>query len=150
MNNVLIRIAKESDLPTIRKLAREFVDSVENREGISKDVVSKNSRNVLKDPSSYILLAEIDGKAVGFIHFTTRTTIIHSGPSGLIDELAVSKRYREKGVGKELISAAVEKCKKLGCCEAEVSTEFTNTSAREFYKRIGFEERGVIFEKDLS
>jgi ribosomal protein S18 acetylase RimI-like enzyme len=67
----------------------------------------------------------------------------------LIDELVVASSFRDKGVGRELLDAAVEKCKQLGCSEVEVSTEFTNTKAKEFYKRCGFEERGVILEKDL-
>ena len=70
MNNVLIRIAKESDLPTISKLVRELVDSVENREGINKDLVSRNCQTLLHTPNSHILLAETDGKAVGLINFT--------------------------------------------------------------------------------
>lgn len=70
MNNVLIRIAKESDLSTISKLVREFVDSVENREGINKDLVSRNCQTLLRTPNSHILLAETNGKAAGLINFT--------------------------------------------------------------------------------
>ena len=149
MNQVVIRKATQSDLSTIYELAIELTDSVKNSGGTAKDVLSENSRNVLTNPNSYILLADTEGKVIGFISFMTRKTIIHSGLCGLIDELVVSKRHRGKGVGKELISAAIEKCKKLGCCEVEVSTEFTNVNAREFYKHGGFEETGVILEKHL-
>jgi ribosomal protein S18 acetylase RimI-like enzyme len=48
-----------------------------------------------------------------------------------------------------LVLAAIEKCRQLGCCEVEVSTEKTNLKARKFYKRYGFEERGMLFEMDL-
>lgn len=149
MNNILIRRAIKSDIATVGKLATELIDSVKNGEGIGKDVLSENSRNALTNPNSYILVAETEGKVVGFISFMTRKTIIHPGLCGLIDELVVSKGCRRKGVGKELIKAAIEECKKLRCCEVEVSTEFTNVNAREFYKHCGFEETGVIFEKHL-
>lgn len=149
MNKVDIREATESDLGTIDKLAKELIQSVENREGITDDVVSKNCRTLLDTPNSYILLAEINGKGVGFISITIRKTIIHSGLSGLVDEFIVSKDHRGKGLGKELIDAAVGKCRKLGCCEVEVGTEFANNNAREFYKRYGFKERGVLLQKDL-
>ncbi len=149
MNNILIRRAMKSDIPTVSKLAIELIEAVKNSGGTAKDVLSENSRNVLTNPNSYILLAETEGKVIGFISFMTRKTIIHSGLCGLIDELVVSKRYRRKGVGKELIKAAIEECKKLRCCEVELSTEFTNVNAREFYKHCGFEETGVIFEKHL-
>lgn len=149
MNNILIRRAVKADIATVSKLAIELIESMKNSGGIAKDVLSENSRNALTNPNSYILLAEREGKVIGFISFMTRKTIIHSGLCGLIDELVVSKRYRRKGVGKELIDAAIKECKKLRCCEVEVSTEFTNVNAREFYKHCGFEETGVIFEKHL-
>lgn len=149
MNNILIRRAVKADIATVSKLAIELIESMKNSGGIARDVLSENSRNALTNPNSYILLAEREGKVIGFISFMIRKTIIHSGLCGLIDELVVSKRHRRKGVGKELIDAAIEECKKLRCCEVEVSTEFTNVNAREFYKHCGFEETGVIFEKHL-
>ena len=149
MNNILVRRAIKSDIPAVSKLAIELIDSVKNSGDIAKHVLSENSRNALTNPNSYILVAETEEKVIGFISFMTRKTIMHSGPCGLIDELVVSKRHRRKGVGKELIKAAVEECKKLRCCEVEVSTEFTNVNAREFYKHCGFEETGVILEKHL-
>lgn len=149
MNNILIRRAVKADIATVSKLAIELIESMKNSGGIARDVLSENSRNALTNPNSYILLAEREGKVIGFISFMIRKTIIHSGLCGLIDELVVSKRHRRKGVGKELIDAAIEECKKLRCCEVEVNTEFTNVNAREFYKHCGFQETGVIFEKHL-
>ena len=149
MNHVVIRKGTQSDLSIIYELAIEFVESVKDGEGIAKDVVHQNSRNALTNPNSYILVAETEGKVIGFISFMTRKTIIHSGLCGLIDELVVSKRYHRKGVGKELINTVVKECRKLRCCEVELSTEFTNVNAREFYKHCGFEETGVILEKHL-
>lgn len=149
MNNILIRKAIESDVPAVSELAIELIDSVKNGEGIAKDVLSDNGRNMLTNANSYILVAETEGKVIGFIGFMTRRTIIHFGLCGLIDELVVSKRYRRKGLGKKLLNAAVEECRKLRCCEVELTTEFSNVNAREFYKHSGFEETGVIFEKHL-
>ena len=106
-------------------------------------------QKLLRDANSYILLAEIDEKIIGFINFTVRKTLLHHGSSVLIDEFIITESYRRKEVGKKLIFAAVEKCKHLGCCEIEVSTESTNNVARKFYKNCGFKEKGVLLEKDL-
>lgn len=130
MNNILIRKATDSDLPIIEKLIIELIDSVDNREGIDTDITLEDCRNLLSDANSYFLLAEIEGTVIAFINFTLRKTLLHSGSSGLIDELVVTKSYRGKGVGKQLINAATQKCKHLGCSEVEVSTEFANTTAR--------------------
>lgn len=149
MNNIYIRKATEADLPIIEKLMIELIESMDNTEGFDKNMVSENYRNLLNDVNSHILVAETSGTVIGFINFTIRRTLLHPALSGLIDELVVANSYRGKGVGKQLIYAAIEKCKQLGCCEVEVTTEFTNTNARTFYKRCGFKEMGVILEKDL-
>ena len=86
---------------------------------------------------------------MGFITITTHQTPLHFSSSGLIDEIVVSRAYRGEGIGKMLIGAAIEKFKQLGCCEIEVSSEFKNTTVKRFYKNCGFEEKGVILEKDL-
>jgi GNAT superfamily N-acetyltransferase len=149
MNNILIRKATESDLPAIGKLLAELVNAMNDTEGIDIGIALKTCEQFLKDASSHFLVAEMEGTPVGFINFTIRQTILHRSPSALIDELVVAKEYQGKGVGKQLVLAAVEKCKQLGCCEVEVSTETTNAKARKFYKKCGFTERGTLFEADL-
>ena len=47
------------------------------------------------------------------------------------------------------MAATIERCRELGCCEVEVSTKMTNTAAREFYKRCGFDEDAVLLETQL-
>ena len=149
MTEILIREARESDLLTIRKLTLELIEAMSDTEGIDIKLIAENCRNLFSEANSYILVAEIGGIIAGFVNFTTRKTILHRGLSGLIDELIVAKSYRGKGVGRQLLSSAIEKSRQLGCCEVEVSTEKTNMKAREFYRQCGFTERGVLFEMDL-
>jgi GNAT superfamily N-acetyltransferase len=149
MNDILIRKAKKSDLPVMGKLLAELVNALNDSEGIDIGIGLKTCEQFLKYASSHFLVAEIEGSPVGFINFVVRQTILHRSPSALIDELVVAKEYQGKGVGKRLVLAAVEKCKQLGCCEVEVSTEKTNVKARKFYKKCGFTERGILFEMDL-
>ena len=149
MTDIIIREAKASDLLTIRKLTLELIEAMGNTEGIDIKLITENCQNFLNEANSHILVTEIGGVVVGFVNFATRKTILHRGLSGLIDELIVAKSYRGKGVGKQLLSSAIEKSRQLGCCEVEVSTEKTNIKAREFFRQCGFTERGLLFEIDL-
>ena len=149
MKNFLIREATKSDLPAIGKLLEDLTNAMDNTEGIDIGIALKTCEHLLHDASSHFLVAAMEGTPVGFIHFTVRQTILHRSPSALIDELVVAEEYQGKGVGKQLLLAAIEKCRQLGCCEVEVSTEKTNLKARRFYKKYGFEERGMLFEVDL-
>ena len=149
MNNILVREATESDLPAIGKLLEDLTDAMDNTEGIDAGIARRTCEHLLNDDKSHFLVAAKEKMPVGFINFTVRQTILHRSPSGLIDELVVAEEYRSKGVGKQLVLAAIEKCRQLGCCEVEASAERTNVAAREFYKQCGFEERGTLFEADL-
>jgi ribosomal protein S18 acetylase RimI-like enzyme len=149
MSDILIRKAAKSDLPVIGKLLAELVDAMDDTEGIDIGIALKTCEHLLKDASSHFLVAEIEGSPVGFINFTVRQTILHRSLSASIDELVVAKEYQGKGVGKQLVLAAIKKCKQLGCCEVEVSTEKTNVKAGKFYKKCGFNKRGILFEVDL-
>jgi ribosomal protein S18 acetylase RimI-like enzyme len=149
MKDILIREATESDLPAIGKLLEDLTDAIDSSEGIDTEIALKNYERLLNDGGSHFLMAIRAGTPVGFINFTVRQTILHQGPSALIDELVVAEEYRGKGFGRQLVQAAIEKCRQLGCCEVEVSTEKTNLQARKFYKQCGFEERGTLFEADL-
>jgi GNAT superfamily N-acetyltransferase len=75
---------------------------------------------------------------------------MHPRPSGLIDELVVKETSRGSGIGKQLVQAAISRCRELGCSELEVSTEKSNVKARQFYKTCGFEEDAVLLELDLE
>ncbi len=149
MTDIIIREAKESDLLTIGKLTLELIEAMGDTESIDIKLIAENCRSLLSEANSYILVAEIGGVVVGFVNFTMRKTILHRSLSGLIDELIIAKSYRGKGIGRQLLSSAIEKSRQLGCCEVEVSTEKINIKAKEFYGQCGFMERGILFEMDL-
>jgi GNAT superfamily N-acetyltransferase len=144
--NVIISDATEADLPFIIVLILELVESLDNSERANLENIHQNFIPLLSKPDSKILVARMGRKVIGFIHLTIRQTLFHPEPSGLIEELIVTKSQRGQGIGTLLVSAAIEKCRQLGCCEIEVSTEKANIKAREFYKRCGLNECGIVFE----
>lgn len=143
-DDISVEIATEADIPLLKPLLLELLEAMENTGGFDVKRSLENCRSLIKDPVSHILLARDKDTVVGFVNFTTRKTIIHPGLSGLIDELVVSRSHRGRGIGKNLLLAAIERCRELGCCEVEVSTEKSNAHAREFYRRCGFEEDAVL------
>jgi len=149
-NDISIEPATEADLPFIKPLISELMEAMDDTEDFDIEQAVKNCGILIKDPGHHFLLAKDKNKAVGLVNFTTRKTILHPRPSGLIDELIVSRSHRGKGIGKNLLLAAIEECRKLGCCEVEVSTEKSNTYAQEFYRRCGFEEDAVLLEINLE
>jgi ribosomal protein S18 acetylase RimI-like enzyme len=146
---ILIREANESDLPAIEQLLANLIDTLDDAEGMDIKVALETYKRLLHDATSHFLVADTNGNPIGLINFTVRQTVLHRSPSALIDEIVVAGSHQKKGVGKQLVMAVIARCKALGYCEVEVSTEKTNVRAREFYRKCGFEERGTLFEADL-
>ena len=149
-NDIKIVPARETDLPAIRVLLVELMAAMEDTEGFDIDKAVENCRSFIRSTGQYVLVAKLRHEIAGCINFSMRKTILHPAPSGLIDELIVSEKSRGTGIGKQLIQAAVDKCRELGCCEVEVSTEKSNIKARKFYKACGFEEEAVLLELNLT
>ena len=77
MENLIIRTATFSDLPIVRELISELVDSLARKDNIDVNIAVKNYHNILRDKNSYILLAEVNNKIVGFVNFSIRQTLLH-------------------------------------------------------------------------
>jgi len=146
---ITIEPVVEADLPLIKLLLTELMEAMADTEGFDVDKSIEKFRTLIKDPAQCILVARQRDSLLGFVNFTIRKTMMHPGPSGLIDELVVSKSSRGAGIGKQLIQAVIDKCRESGCYEVEVSTEKSNTKARRFYKTCGFEEDAVLLELGL-
>jgi len=142
--------AQEADLGSIRNLLVELSEAMTDKEGLDIDLSVENCRALIGDPSQYVLVARKGDDIAGFINFSMRKTVMHPAPSALIDELVVSRSTRGSGIGKELIRAAIDISRQLGCCEVEVSTEKSNTKARRFYRACGFDEDAVLLELNLE
>ena len=62
-----------------------------------------------------------------------------------LDDLSVTRAYRNKGIGTSLIKRAEEYAKKIGIYNICLHVEKTNVSAFSLYKRLGYiikEEQG--------
>ena len=92
-----------------------------------------------------IRVAKINGETIGFIQFS----FSKQSPYGLdygkwkrefcwIENMAVNKKFRKKGIGKKLIQDIEKLCKKRGIKEILLDVFEINKNAREFYAKLGF------------
>jgi ribosomal protein S18 acetylase RimI-like enzyme len=145
-----IRKAVESDYQEVKQLVKQLYYTLDVKDGMEKELRSDKFKIFLKDLEIIILVAEIDGSVVGYLTINFNKALLDIGTTAIIDELVVDKHFRRMGVGKKLMAAAVSEAKSQKCSEIGVGTELENTDAREFYKKCGFSEIGVIFEKHLT
>ena len=68
-----------------------------------------------------VIVAEEEGKLVGLITLSYPIAIRCAGKYTCIEEFIVSEMVRGRGVGTQLLQAALEEAKKRGCFEIQVN-----------------------------
>lgn len=83
-----------------------------------------------------VLVAEEDGRVIGYITTTTDEAV----SMGRIPNLAVDPDCQGRGVGKELINAALDRFREKGMQYAKIETLATNDAGQSLYPKAGFQE----------
>ena len=91
-------------------------------------------------PTTLILLAYLDGRAVGiatcFLGFST----FAARPLINVHDLAVLPEFRGRGIGRQLLAAVETKARELGCCKLTLEVQEFNRRARQTYEGAGFRQ----------
>jgi GNAT superfamily N-acetyltransferase len=145
---MIIRIAEEKDLPEILALYLQVEDDGQILSiGEAKAIYNK----MKKYPDYHIYVAEIDGKIVGTFALAIMDNLAHKGSkSGLIEDVVVAQPFQGRGIGKQMMSRAIEICREKSCYKACLSSNLKRHNAHKFYESIGFEIHGYSFLMELK
>jgi GNAT superfamily N-acetyltransferase len=97
----------------------------------------------------HTLVAEVDGRVVGFIGIIVLPVYEYSIPVGWILALSVAEGHRRKGIGKALIAAAEDDLRSRGIEDVRLHSGLQRDDAHEFYTRLGYDKTGYRFKKRL-
>lgn len=86
-----------------------------------------------------ILVAEVDGKIVGTLEIS-KAYKARFGFFAVVRRFVVEPGYRGRGVGRQLISFALEEAKRMGCNAIELSVDPENIRPHSFYETLGFHD----------
>jgi len=134
-----IRFAKDKDI----KLILQFIKELAEYEELSNEVIT--TEEILYDSlfvkkAAEILIAEVDGKAIGFaLFFHNFSTFL--GKSGIyLEDLYIRPEMRGKGHGKKLLSYLAKLAVERNCGRLEWWCLDGNKPSVRFYKGLGAEE----------
>jgi predicted N-acetyltransferase YhbS len=82
--------------------------------GIFRELITDENKGT-------VIVAEEDGKLVGIITLSYPIAIRCAGKYTCIEEFIVSETMRGRGVGSQLLEAAMNEAKKQGCFEIQVN-----------------------------
>jgi 8-oxo-dGTP diphosphatase len=99
------------------------------------------TQRLRESPALDVLVAEADGKAVGFLALSFMPGLTRQ--RALIGEMSVDPAYRRQGIGAALVEAAIQRANRRGATHLLVDTSRGDAAAQEFYQACGFEAGGV-------
>jgi len=142
---VHIRKATIDDLNSVYSL----ICDLENQE---LDIVAFDTiyRFNINSSETIYLVAEIDGRVVGFLSIHIQHLLHHSNSTCELQELNVFNEYRSLGIGTQLMQEAEIIAKELGLEEIELTTKVFRKRAQEFYTRLGYENTHLKFVKKFN
>lgn len=155
---VTLRPYRESDLPTLRQITVESFGGVsldqtlEQRLGVwnERDWKARKADHIDDDVLQHAdgcFVADRDGEILGYI--TVRLDALNS--KGRIPNLAVVESARGLGLGRRLITHALDYMRSNGMKVAQIETMASNAVGQHLYPSCGFEEmaRQVHFAMKL-
>lgn len=97
-------------------------------------------QQIIANQQSKLFLAidELTQQVMGFVNLYPSFSTLALKPIWILNDLAVSSRFRGRGLAKELINGALEFAKSSGAIRIELKTEVTNERAQSLYKSLDF------------
>jgi ribosomal protein S18 acetylase RimI-like enzyme len=139
---MLFRAATTDDLPAIIALLMDD-DLGKLREDLGTPLnpaYLAAFEAIARDPNQLLAVAEQDGLVVGCLQLTFIPGLSHLGMwRGQIEAVRVASSLRGSGVGRAMLSWAVEQCRARGCGLVQLTTDKRRTDAHRFYESLGFE-----------
>ena len=138
--SITIRPLKPSDIANIMQLHRELGWNPAFKADGS--TLKQRLESLITEENALLLVAELKGKVVGYIHGKIVTYLLFAGREMLVSELFVMESARGQGVGKALLGTIESEAVSQKCFRISV----LNSRERESYKRgfypsLGYEER---------
>jgi len=143
MNQVKIRQIQENDL------FQGFLESLDSLRKAS-DLEENNAKRVLKkirsNQNHVIMVADLDGQIVGSITLLIEPKFIHQGGLvGHIEDVVVRSELQSKGIGEQLVNAALGYAKNHGCYKTILDCD---DNVKPFYEKIGFKRNSNAMRFD--
>jgi GNAT superfamily N-acetyltransferase len=140
--NFQIKSLEPSGVPVLLELIRELARFERLEHEVRATVGSLTESLFGPNPAAGALLAQVDGAPAGYgLYFFTFSSFV--GRRGIwLEDVYVRPAFRRQGLGKALIKAVAKVGAEQNCGRFEWIALNWNSSALEFYRRLGAQTMG--------
>lgn len=140
MTAVTIRRAMPKDAPKLLPLVKAYRVFYEQEPDAERE--REFIEGHLRKHTSVIYLAEIDGRAVGFMQLFKTGSTVHLCASWILEDLFVDPAYRHAGAASALLSNALQHARLDGGGSMFLETAHDNLAAQALYEKAGWKREG--------
>ena len=146
MNNKIKQVTNVVDADRCDELLTKLIqDERQYNDTIDEDYIVTNHFNKMLDDENIIILGYyINEIIVGYI-LIRRT----SNNTCLLDGLYVEKEYRNKGIGKSLLTEAISRIKNMNVKYVDINVMYNNIIAKHIYEKLGFVGYEIKMRKSI-
>ena len=140
---IAFREARSSDEDAVSALVARFSSPAV----IDPAVLQQTWKKKIGEVDSHIVVAESDGRVVGYVSAYVHATLYADKPVAWIDEIFVSEDARNLGIGRGLMAEIDRWARGRGCRLIALASR----DAGEFYKALGYsEDESRNYKRDPS
>ncbi len=143
-----IRPARREDLAAILAL---YADLETDGKVLDLPAAESILERMQQYPNYTVYVAVVEGQIVGTFELLIMDNLAHVGaPSGIVEDAMVHPAWRGRGIGKQMMSFALEQCRQAGCYKLALSSNRKREAAHRFYEALGFQKHGYSFVVSLN
>lgn len=106
----------------------------------------------LEGPDSAVLVADDGGQVIGYTYATVEGYDYKSlrGPAGVLQDVIVDPAHRGRGVGRQLLNAALAYLRSRGAARVVLATAERNRPARQLFASADFRPTMIEMTRELD
>jgi GNAT superfamily N-acetyltransferase len=105
---------------------------------------------ITADPKHRLIVAEKNGEVVGTIQLSFIPGMPNFGMKrGLLENVHIRNDQRGSGLGTEMVTWAIERCREAGCGVVQLTSNKLRLDAHRFYEKLGFAKSHEGFKLKL-
>ncbi|PYC72031.1 GNAT family N-acetyltransferase [Micromonospora arborensis] len=139
MTDVTYREAVRADLPAVIALLADDVLGKARDFTVVDAAYEKAFADISADPRNQLIVAEQAGELVGCLQITYIPGLgRHGSERSLIEAVRVRSDRRGQGLGRDLMTWAIDQARQRGCALVQLTTDKSRADAHRFYLGLGF------------
>jgi ribosomal protein S18 acetylase RimI-like enzyme len=142
----VIRVATPADAAVVAELLADFRDH-EGRDWPTLELIRAGVERLIgRDDGEFLLGGD---PPAGVVQLRYRYGVWWDAEDCCVEDVFVRADARGSGLGRELVSAAIDRARERGCRRMELDTAADNAPAQALYRSLGFRDNGLFMRRPI-